>query len=291
MFPLDPASGPGERPRERAMTHGGTFVRPGAIAWGQAPCAPGRGPCDADAACDEVEKALTAMARGDGQPNDLLDELARARIRVPLPAGPRLVTDGSAVALPVVTYLGAEFVPCFTSARRLARYAGKRLQRSADARRIPHIVVPAAALARQLPPGLGMALNPGAEASFPIYPEGVAYLAGEEVRVGPPPAEPDTLLREVGRHLRQLPAVVAASRAWLSVPGAGEGLVFSVTLEDPASPTAHAAVVGAIEQAVASLPRQPGYPIDVTFPGESAPDVVDDWIAAHPCPFYIRDDR
>jgi len=290
MFPLDPASGPGERPRAQAVLHGGTFVRPGAIAWGEAPGG-GREPSDADAACDEVEKALTAMARGDAQPNDLLDELARARIRVPLPTGPRPVTDGSAVALPVVTYLGAEFVPCFTSAERLAQYTGKRLQRTADARRIPHIVVPAAALARRLPPGLGLALNPGAEASFPIYPEGVAYLAGEEVRVGPPPAEPDTLLREVGHRLRQLPAVVAASRAWLSVPGAGEGLVFSVTLEDPASATAHTAVVGAIEQAVASLPRQPRHPIDVTFPGESAPDVVDDWIAAHPCPFYIRDDR
>jgi hypothetical protein len=89
MFPLDPASGPGEGPRGQA-----------------------------------VEKALTAMAGGDGHPNDVLDELARARVLVPLPTGPRPVIDGSAVALPI------------------------------------------------------------AEASLPVYPEGVAYLAGEEVRVG-----------------------------------------------------------------------------------------------------------
>ena len=35
---------------------------------------------------------------------------------------------------------------------------------------MPHIVVPAAELARRMPPGVGIALNPGAEASVPIYP-------------------------------------------------------------------------------------------------------------------------
>lgn len=150
MFPLDPATGPEENPP--AVAHGGTFVRPGAIAWGRAPGGPGGAP--PDPACEVVEKALGAMAAG-GHPNDLLDELARARV-------------------------------------------------------------------------------------------------------------------------------------WLSVPGAGEGLVLSVTLEDPASTAAHAAVLGAIERAVASVPRQPGYPIDVTFPGESAPDVIDTWIEENTRPFYAR---
>lgn len=335
MFPLDPATGPDESPRARArrpvprrsadgaagpgegggppgpadgtpgprpdtisaqaVAQGGTFVRPGAIAWGKAPGGPGNGPPGAD---EVVQKALAALAEGDGDARDLLDELARARVWVPLPAGPGPVTDGSAVTLPVVTYLGADFVPCFTSAERLARYAGRRRARAADARRIPHIVVPAAALARRLPPGLGMALNPGAETSLPIYPEGVAYLAaghrqaageGPRIRVGHPPAEPDALLREVGRELRRLPAVAAASRAWLTVAGEGEGLVLSVRLDDPASAAAHTAVVEAVERALASLPRQPGHPVDVTFPGESAPDVVDDWIAGHASPFYTRD--
>ncbi|MBO0801519.1 MAG: enhanced serine sensitivity protein SseB C-terminal domain-containing protein [Nocardiopsaceae bacterium] len=278
-----------------------------------------------DAACEAVEKALAAMAAddqmaggdgmagddgmagGDGRARELLGELARARVLVPLPTGPHPVTDGSAVVLPVVTYLGAEFVPCFTSAERLALFARSPLagrtaegpsRRAADARPVPHIAVPATALARQLPPGLGMALNPGAEQSLPIGPDGVAYLAGNrrgesggDVRVGHPPAEPDALLREVERGLAQLPDVIAASRAWLSVPGAGEGLVFSVTLEDPACEAAHANVVGAIERAVASVPQQPGYPIDVTFPGEAAPDLVDEWVAAHAPPFYTREGR
>lgn len=335
--PLDPDSGPDESPRARTSPHpladgvppqrtggdhpppegpapgglvpaqalaqGGTFVRKGALAWGDAPGARTAGPdASSQVLADEVlEKALAALAGDDGDTWDLLDELARARVWIPLPDRPEPVTDGSAVDLPVVTYLSADFIPCFTSAARLAWYCGKLSERAADARRIPHIVVPAAALARRLPPGLGLALNPGAEASAPIYPDGVAYLAGDRavaapggpaaggVRVGHPPAEPDVLLAEVVRGLRRLPVVVAASRAWLSVPGTGEGLVLSVTLEDPASTAAHAAVLGAIEGAVASVPRQPGYPIDVRFPGESAPDVIDTWIEGNTRPFYARE--
>lgn len=344
MFPLDPATGPDEGPRARtprppsrrsvpgsvppqrsdgespparaaagpdivpaqALAQGGTFVRPGAIVWGEAR---GGASAEPDASCEVVEKALAAMApvfgnADDGQVCDLLDELARARVWVPLPDRQQPVTDGCAVDLPVVTYLGADFVPCFTSAEQLSRYAGRRLERASDARRVPHIVVPAAALARRLPPGLGMALNPGARASAPISACGVAYLAGgcsgekhngdtggRSVRVGHPPSEPTALLREVARTLRQLPGVAAASRAWLSIPGSGEGLVLSVTLDDPASEDARTAVVRAIERAVASAPQRPQHPIDVTFPGEAAPDIVDNWIAGHAGSFYTRDGR
>jgi hypothetical protein len=69
---------------------------------------------------------------------------------------------------------------------------------------MPHIVVPAAGLARLLPSGMGIALNPGAGASVPVYPEGVGYLAavraetgGAQVRVGRPPADPVSLLAEI----------------------------------------------------------------------------------------------
>ena len=86
--------------------------------------------------------------------------------------------------LPTVTYLGAEFVPAFTSAPQLAAWHGRGKsagQVSVPAQHLPggapnafedmpHIVVPAAELARLLPVGLGIALNPGAEASVPIYP-------------------------------------------------------------------------------------------------------------------------
>jgi hypothetical protein len=230
----------------------------------------------------------------------------------------RPVTDGSAVLLPIVTYLGAEFVPAFTSAQRLATWLGRRagparqggslvpprhpgesdLSRPSSGdgpfAAMPHIVVPAAELAKRLPTSVGIALNPGAEASVPIYPEGVGYLAasvvvtdGAQIRVGRPPADPVTLLSEVSAALGSIPDVRQASRAWLSVPGQGEGLVISVALHDPACEAVHKEVLSAIEQAARDAPEQ-GFPIDVTFPGEGEPDQVDEWISACAKPFYIR---
>ena len=290
-----------------AMSQGGTFMRPGAIAWGhgdprsQAPASP-----STPAA---IEHALAAAVKDPDQVTDLLDELSRGRLWLPLPdAHP--VTDGSAVMLPTVTYLGAEFVPAFTSAGRLASWLGQAGTRpvpapsQGEADRVspgdgpfaamPHIVVPAADLARRMPAGVGIAVNPGAEASVPIYPEGVRYLAaipvvanGTQVRVGRPPTDPVTLLSEVRTALSSIAGVQQASRAWLSVPGQGEGLVIAVTLDDPASETAHQEVLDAIEQAVHAVP-EPGFPIDVTFPGEGDPDQVDAWISAYAEPFYIR---
>jgi hypothetical protein len=270
-----------------AMSQGGTFVRPGAIAWGLGDAQDQPRP-GIPATSATVEHALTAAAKDPDRVTDLLDELSRGRLWLPLPEE-RPVTDGSAVMLPTVTYLGAEFVPAFTSALRLTSWlalpAGEPM---------PHIVVPASDLARQLPAGIGIALNPGAEASVPIYPEGVGYLAatlvvadGTQVRVGRPPADPVTLLTEIRSALDAIPDVRQASRTWLSVPGEGEGLVISVSLQNPDSEAVHEDVLGAIEQAVHAIPEQ-GFPIDVTFPGEHAPDQVEVWIEAHAEPFYIR---
>ncbi len=335
VMPAQPPAPPADALPAQAMASGGMFVRPGAVAWGGARSAPD----GAYSSCEAVEQALSAVVKDGDRMEDLLDELARARLWVPLPPGRRPVTDGSAVTLPTVIYLGAEFVPSFTSVQRLAAWAGsladpgagpaagpgapsprangcqagehppgehafpgveRRWQRTGGSRVVPHIVVPAAAFASHLPAGLGIAINPGAEASVPIYPEGVADLAagypaavrpaaGPPVRVGHPPAEPEALLREVGSGLHSLPAVRHAARAWLSVPGQGEGLIISVTLDDPASEPAHEAVLCTIERAVAAVPLQAPFPIDVTFPGESEPDLLDVWVARNTVPFYTRD--
>jgi hypothetical protein len=271
------------------MAHGGTFVRPGALAWSR----PGRhARPGSDSAV--VEEALATAVKDPHRVTDLLDVLREARLWLPLPEGDGPVTDGSAVHLPTVTYLGAEFVPAFTSDERLVVWPLGNLvppqSRPGQAAGVPHIVVPAAELARLLPPGVGIALNPGAEASVPIYPEGIGYLAGlgtAEVRVGHPPAEPAALLAKVRAALASVPAVRHASRAWLSVTGHGEGLVISVTLRDPAHEAAQHAVIEAIERAAVTVPHQ--FPVDVTFPGEGEPDQVDRWIAAHAEPFYSSD--
>jgi hypothetical protein len=189
---------------------------------------------------------------------------------------------------------------------------GRRWQRAGDSRTVPHIVVSAAGLAQRLPAGTGLVLNPDSEAGLPLFPECVAYLAvlagrvvaepppesgapqagsgqGTPVGVGDPPAEPVALLREALADLRALPAVREAARAWLTVPGEGEGLVISVTLDDPASEQDRAAVIAALEQAVAEVPLQVPFPVDVTFPGEGDPDVIDAWVAANSHPFYTRE--
>jgi hypothetical protein len=329
---------------------------------------------------DAVAHALAAAVKDSDRISDLLDELSRGRLWLPLPDDGGPVTDGSAVQLPTVVYLGSEFVPAFTSADLLASFAGVSSgagQDQADAapdrawtqaagphggwtaqraappavprqaspvlvnpapanpapanpaltnpaltnpavagpvmagpvpattgrhaagaparRTVPHVVVPTAELARRMPPGVGIALNPGAAASVPIYPEGVTYLAAAEwtagdvrIRLGQPPTEPECLLREISAGLRPIRAVRYAARAWLSVPGAGEGLIISVTLDDPSGQLAQQEVLSAIAYAADVVGSKATFPIDVTFPGEHVPDDVDRWIADHATPFHLR---
>jgi SseB protein N-terminal domain/SseB protein C-terminal domain len=245
---------------------------------------------------DAVERALDAAVADPARVGDLLDELRVARLWVPLPDDGRAVTDGSAVNLPTVTYLGSEFVPAFTSARRLA--AASTTGASTDdpvGPPTPHMVVRTADLAGLLPAPLGIALNPGAGASVPVYPEGVAYLAaapnadpGGRITVSAPATQPDALLAAIRAGLIHIPAASEAAAAWLSVEFAGEGLIISVTLDDPADTEVQAAVIRTLEQAVQQAPQDAGFPIDVTFPGEGEPDPIDEWISAFATPFYQR---
>ena len=183
-----------------------------------------------------------------------------------------------------------DFVPCFTSVQRLTRWAddveadarsggvpteprfggsGRQWQRAGDARVVPHVVVPAAGLARRLPAGLGLALNPDGAPGLPLYPESVSYLARLDQRArGRDRRRPPTDRAARPAQRGPGPAAAAAlralppSRAWLTVPGRGEGLVISVALDDPASEPARRAVIGALHHrrrggpAARPLPRR-----------------------------------
>jgi hypothetical protein len=277
------------------MAHGGTIIRPGAVAWGGL-----RDARDSRYASGEsIERILASAVADPGLLPELLAELASTRLWVPLPVRQRPFTDGTSVRLPLVGYAetDTDFVPCFTSVQRLTTWAddveadargregnddyrfagsGRQWQRAGDARVVPHVVVPAAGLARRLPAGLGLALNPDSAPGLPLFPESVSYLAGLDQRgpatfgVGHPPAEPHALLAEVRARLRRLRFVRSASRAWLSLPDRGDGLVIAVALDDPGSQHAHRAVIGALLAAVASVPLHVPYPVDVAFPGEPA---------------------
>jgi hypothetical protein len=361
MLPIDPGDGPGSHlPGERplvpdtaplqAMAHGGTIIRPGAVAWGGARDAGD----EAYSSCEAIERTLAAVARNPGELPGLIAELAGSRLWVPLPIRHRPFTDGAAVRLPLIGYLDTEFVPCFTSVQRLTTWVdlaeadaassmnhagamdaaggggggGRSWLRAGDARVVPHIVVPAAGLAKRLPAGLGLALNPDSVPGLPLYPECVPYLArfaapdsltmehlvsgtGVWFLIGHPPAEPMALLAQARGALLEVPAARHAFRAWLSVPGQGEGLVIAVILDDPDCDRVRTAATDAIERAAAAVPLRVPFPLDITFPGESrmgevpsrprasaghfpvAPeplDAIDAWIARSTRPFYIRDE-
>ena len=48
-------------------------------------------------------------------------------------------------------------------------------------------------------------------------------------------------------------------------------------------------VVPARPRRGAPAPEQPALPIDATFPGETAPDFIDDWVPRNTRPFCTRD--
>ena len=163
----------------QAMPHGGTIIRPGAVAWG------GLRGARRQVSCEAVERALAAAAADPAGLPALLTELGAARLWVPLPAARRPFTDGASVRLPLVTCGGIDFVPCFTSVLRLTSWSdqgGPLGQRAGDppavpSDTVPHIVVSAAGLAGRVPPGLGMALNPDSSPGLPLYPECLPCLA------------------------------------------------------------------------------------------------------------------
>jgi hypothetical protein len=312
------------------MAHGGTIIRPGAVAWGGL-----RDQRDSSYSSGEsIERILAAASADPGLLPALLAELAGTRLWVPLPVRQRPFTDGTAVRLPLVGYAetDVDFVPCFTSVQRLTRWAdeveaeargeaetrggnsrsddvadeyrfaggARQWSRAGDARVVPHVVVPAGGLAKRLPAGLGLALNPDTAPGLPLYPESVGYLAGLDQRgaatpgIGHPTAEPVALINAVRARLRRLRFVRSAARAWLSLADQGGALVIAVALDDPASEAAHRAVVGALVAAVGSVPLHVPYPVDVTFPGEPGdgepgPDDIAAWMADNTRPFYSRD--
>ncbi len=276
------------------------------------------GPTAAGAPGEPLEQALAAAVEDADRVGELLDTLRSARLWLPLPEDGRPVVTGSAVTLPTVSYLGSEFVPAYSSARLLQRFGrlaptppgGPELPadqpasepdaepgagQQADA--VPHVVVRAADLARLLPPAIGIALNPGAAQSLPLYPPGVSYLAAadaggdtDRISVAALPVRPDALLAGIAAGLIGIAAVRDATAAWLSVQLAGEGLLVAVTLDDPSDAATRDLVVGAVERAAWEIePDEAAFAIDVTFPGERTPDLIDEQIAAVGTSFYRRD--
>lgn len=197
------------------IPNGGTFVRPGVIAWdgllSPGPRAEGGA---GYSSCEVVEQAIAAALADLARLPELLGELADARLWMPLPDGPKPVTDGSAIVLPVVSCPhppdgradgatgvapedSCDFVPAFTSVQRLGTWPDPRAMRADPASAagplrsgdpawvrdiaagtgiVRHIVVPFLGLASRLPQGVGIAINPGSGLGVQVCPAAVACL-------------------------------------------------------------------------------------------------------------------
>jgi hypothetical protein len=245
----------------------------------------------------DVEQALAAAITDAGRIGDLLEVLRTARLWLPLPADGSRAINGTAVTLPIVSYLGSDFVPAYSSADLLQQFAGPDVtQESATEGAVPHVVVRAADLARLLPASIGIALNAGASQSVPVYPPGVSYLAAgeagsdsDQISVAPLRVRPDGLLAGIAAGLVAIAEVRDAAAAWLSVESAGEGLLIAVTLDDPADVSIQDLVAGAVERAAwEAAPEDTAFPIDVAFLGADERDGIDERVVAAGSPFYRR---
>jgi hypothetical protein len=244
-----------------------------------------------------VEQALAAAVTDAGRIGDLLEVLRTARLWLPLPADGTHAIHGTAVTLPIVSYLGSDFVPAYSSVDLLRRFATPDVAEQPTAGPpVPHVVVLAADLARLLPASVGIALNAGASESVPVYPPGVSYLAAgkdadnlDQISVVPLPVRPDGLLASIAAGLIAIGGAREATAAWLSVEFGGEGLLIAVTLDDPADSSVQEMVVGAVERAAwEAAPEDAAFPIDVTFVGSGEGDHFDERVAAVGSPFYRR---
>jgi SseB protein N-terminal domain len=247
-----------------------------------------------------VEQALAAAVTDASRIGDLLEVLRTARLWLPLPADGTRAINGTAVTLPIVSYLGSDFVPAYSSADLLQQFARPDPTHESTAATpqspVPHVVVRAADLARLLPASVGIALNAGASESVPVYPPGVSYLAAGEaasasgqISVEPLLVRPDSLLAGIAAGLLPVAEVREAAAAWLLVRSAGEGLLIAVTLDDPADARVQDVVVGAVERAAwEAAPEDAAFPIDVTFVSTGERDRIDERVAAVGSPFYRR---
>lgn len=237
-----------------------------------------------------TEEALQA-AMADPENPELIGAfftaLVAGRLWVPLPEGAGPQEDGS-FAMPTLEFQEEEdsetqqLIPAFTSPEQFAIGAPEGVEQ---------IELPAAEMVQQCPDTVGLAINPGCEEGMPIPPEGVQMLSedfGGETRItiDHPDEEPTDLLSAIGTALAPLTPVVSASRAWIDVENAGEGLIIGVELDDPTDEKAQEQAIHAVEHVVKEM--EPDFSLDVTFVDLVEDDPIDEWLLDNTDPFYTR---
>lgn len=230
-----------------------------------------------------TEQALQVLVDDPEQINEFLSTLVAGPLWVPLPDGAGNQPDGS-FALPTLLFEEQQFIPGFTSEEQLKVGAP-----DAD----EHVMLPAVEMIQQCPDNVGLAINPGGDAGFPIPPDGVRAIAkdladmdGTQVTIDHPQVEPTELLAALGTAFAEVPPVVSASRAWIEVQDQGEGLIIGIELDDPTDQQSQQLALQAVETTVKA--QEPEFSLDVTFTDQQEDDPVDEWLLDNTDPFYTR---
>ncbi|WP_042385100.1 enhanced serine sensitivity protein SseB C-terminal domain-containing protein [Streptacidiphilus melanogenes] len=231
---------------------------------------------------NELELALAASVGNPGATPRVMEVLSRSHVWVPMPAGP--TRDGVTLDLPTTELAGQPFVPVFSSETQLRAVAGPEMS---------YAIAPVKELARGLPQGVGIAVNPEGAVGLPVPAAGVPDLCGDPAEEGvrmtawepEPHEEPYDYLAAAAGELAALPVVLTARRAFVQVEDDQAKLFVGVQLARY-EPEDHQAVGLALGRALGAVPL----PCEVSLVLLDAvtEDPAARWMLSTVAPFFAR---
>ncbi|WP_243639902.1 enhanced serine sensitivity protein SseB C-terminal domain-containing protein [Streptacidiphilus pinicola] len=231
---------------------------------------------------NELELALAASVGDPGATPRLMEVLGRSHVWVPMPGGP--TRDGVTLDLPTTELAGQPFVPVFSSETQLRAVAGPEMS---------YAVAPVKELARGLPQGVGIAVNPEGAVGLPVPAAGVPDLCGDPAEEGvrttawepEPHEEPYEYLAAAAGELAALPVVLTARRALVQVEGDPVKLFVGVQLARY-EPEDHEAVGLALGRALGAVPLP--CEVSLVLLDAVAEDPTVRWMLTTVAPFFAR---
>lgn len=231
---------------------------------------------------NELEHALAVSVGDPGATPRVMEVLGRSHVWVPMPAGP--TRDGVTLDLPTTELAGLTFVPVFSSETQLRAVAGPEM---------PYAIAPVKELARGLPQGVGIAVNPEGAVGLPVPAEGVPDLCGDPSEEGvrttawePEPHEdPYEYLAAAAGELAALPVVLTARRAYVQVEGDPAKLFVGVQLARY-EPEDQQAVGLALGRALGVVPLP--FEVSLVLLDAVAEDPTARWMLNTVAPFFAR---
>ncbi|MER5889787.1 enhanced serine sensitivity protein SseB [Streptomyces sp. NPDC001941] len=236
---------------------------------------------------NELEEVLAASLGTPGAGPRLVEVLGRSPIWVPLPNGG--TPDSADLDLPTLEVEGLPYVPVFSSEQQFLACVGAHMS---------YTVAPAVEFARGLPPGLGIAVNPGGAVGVPLPPPAVAELcragrtpldgpaSGARVRLYEPDWQHDPVdfLAAARAEFEATGLVTTARRALASIEGEAPTLFIGVQLASWDGAERHLPM-DALGRALgrAAVP----WPVNLLLL-DLAQDLVGDWMLERVRPFYQR---